>query len=100
MSESIRLLIECERKARIRIDEALKTQKNVREQAYYDAEAYIRSYISQCENEIHTEEESSKTKIKKVERQLEENYLLYIDKLTNKSIDEAVELIVSEIIRK
>lgn len=97
MSESIKKLIECERRAKERLDEALKARESIQAQAQCDADSYIRGYIAQMEAELEALEEDNKEYTVKLSKSLEDQYLSFIREVESRPTGELVALIAEQI---
>lgn len=94
MTESIRQLIECERKAKERLDEALRSRDNIQAQARHDADVYIRDYVAAQEVEDRAREEQDAADLAALAAELEAAYeeieLEIAERSTGAVVDEIV----------
>lgn len=94
MTESIRQLIECERKARERLDEALRSRDNIQAQARHDADIYIRDYMAEKEAEGAARDERDAAELAVLAEELEVLCRRTESEIAECSIDGVVDEIV------
>lgn len=97
MTESIKQLIECERKARERLDEALRSRDNIQAQARHDADIYIRDYIAEKEAEAASRDERDAVELAVLAEELEVLCRKKEHEIAGCSIDVVVDEIVSAV---
>lgn len=94
MSESIKYLIECEKKARQRLEEATLAQESIKEQARLDAEVSIKSFKAEKEAELERMEAETGAYLADLSKELELCYEDAVMKLAKSDADETIDGIV------
>jgi len=97
MTGSIRQLIECERKARERLDEAQRSLDSIQAQAQHDADIYIRDYTTEKEAEEASHDERNAVELAVLAEELEVLCKKTEHEIAECSIDAVVDAIVNAV---
>lgn len=94
MSESIKQLIECEARARKRLEEALRTQEDIKKQALVDSDNYMKEFIRTKERELDELEQENDAWLANLGKELEREYKEFLEKMDSRSIEAPVNKVV------
>ncbi|KAI4291234.1 hypothetical protein PAPHI01_0508 [Pancytospora philotis] len=75
MADSIRLLIECERQAKKRLQEAESAQASVQSQAIHDAEVHLAGLRAEKEEELEKTKMESQSSFAELNKKMETQYI-------------------------
>lgn len=95
MTEGIKHLIECEKKARLQIDDALADRKNALQRAQIDAEERIREYKISQVFKLQKEKDDAELYLANLTEELQKMYYEKAEDIDSINIDEKAEEIIS-----